>query len=135
MLRRMRIFRLKMMAITLRGRSMEAADVLTPEEMAVASAYYDIGEIGDMHHNPAKNVLHVRGTLEGVAKANKITLEVAQERLESSKAKLYAARLKMAHAVCGSKTVYVGWNGMCISAAYLEAGRVLDMLEVCGRLR
>ena len=53
----------------------EAAAVLTPEEMAVASAYYDIGEIGDMHHNPAKNVLHVQRTLEGVAKANKISLE------------------------------------------------------------
>ena len=49
----------------------EAAAVLTPEEMAVASAYYDIGEIGDMHHNPAKNVLHVRGTLEGVAKVER----------------------------------------------------------------
>ena len=62
--------------------------MLTAEEMAVASAYYDIGEIGDMHHNPAKNVLHVRGTLEGVAKANKITLEEARKRLESAKSKL-----------------------------------------------
>ena len=39
----------------------EAAEVLTPEEMSVASAYYDIGEIGDMHHNPAKNVLQCEG--------------------------------------------------------------------------
>ncbi len=106
----------------------EAAEVLTPEEMSVASAYYDIGEIGDMHHNPAKNVLHVRGTLEGVAKANKITLEVARERLESAKVKLYAARKKRPTPYV-DKTVYVGWNGMCISA-YLEAGRVLDMPEV-----
>jgi uncharacterized protein YyaL (SSP411 family) len=96
--------------------------------MAVASAYYDIGEIGDMHHDPAKNVLHVRGTLDGVAKANKITLDVAKERLDSAKAKLYAARLKRATPYV-DKTVYVGWNGMCISA-YLEAGRVLDMPEV-----
>jgi uncharacterized protein YyaL (SSP411 family) len=106
----------------------EAAEVLTPEEMSVASAYYDIGEIGDMHHNPAKNVLHVRGTLEGVAKANKITLEVARERLESAKVKLYAARKKRPTPYV-DKTVYVGWNGMCISA-YLEAGRVLEMPEV-----
>ncbi len=106
----------------------EAAEVLTPEEMSVASAYYDIGEIGDMHHNPAKNVLHVRGTLEGVAKANKISLEVARERLESAKVKLYAARKKRPTPYV-DKTVYVGWNGMCISA-YLEAGRVLDLPEV-----
>ena len=106
----------------------EATVVLTPGEMAVASAYYDIGEIGDMHHNPAKNVLHVRGTLDGVAKANKITLEEAKKRLDSAKAKLYAARLKRPTPYV-DKTVYVGWNGMCISA-YLEAGRVLDLPEV-----
>jgi uncharacterized protein len=106
----------------------EAAEVLTAEELAVASAYYDIGEIGDMHHNPAKNVLHVRGTLEGVARSNGIGLEVAKERLASAKAQLYAARLKRP-APYVDKTIYVAWNGMMISA-YLEAGRVLDIPEV-----
>src|SRR5277367_2726894 len=106
----------------------EAAEVLTPEEMAVASAYYDIGEIGDMHHNPAKNVLHGRGTLEGVAKANKITLDEAKGRLESAKEKLYAARLTRPTPYV-DKTVYVGWNGMMISA-YIEDGRGLDLPEV-----
>jgi hypothetical protein len=81
-----------------------------------------------MHHNPAKNVLHVRGTLEGVAKANKISLDEAKERLESAKAKLYAARKKRPTPYV-DKTIYVGWNGMMISA-YIEAGRVLDMPEV-----
>jgi uncharacterized protein YyaL (SSP411 family) len=106
----------------------EAAEVLSGEELAVASGYYDIGEIGDMQHNPAKNVLHVRGTLEGVAKANGLTPEVAKERLSAAKAKLYAARLKRPTPYV-DKTIYVGWNGMMISA-YLEAGRVLDMAEV-----
>src|SRR6185437_7248215 len=90
----------------------EAAAVLTAEEMAVAGVFYDIGEIGDMHHNPLKNVLHVRVTLEEVARANGVTAEVARERLASAK-----------------KTLYVAWNGMMISA-YLEAGRVLDLPEV-----
>jgi uncharacterized protein YyaL (SSP411 family) len=103
----------------------EAAAVLTPEELAVASAYYDIGEIGDMHHNPAKNVLHVRGTLEGVAKSNALLFEKAKELLVAAKGKLYAARLKRRTPYV-DKTIYVGWNGMCISA-YLEAGRVLDL--------
>jgi len=106
----------------------EAAAVLNPEELAVASAFYDIGEIGDMHHNPAKNVLHVRGTLEGVAKSNGVSLDMARELLVSAKKKMYAARLKRPTPYV-DKTVYVGWNGMCISA-YLEAGRVLDMPEV-----
>jgi len=106
----------------------EAAAVLNPEELAVASAFYDIGEIGDMHHDPAKNVLHVRGTLEGVAKSNQVSLDVARELLVAAKKKMYAARLKRPTPYV-DKTVYVGWNGMCISA-YIEAGRVLDMPEV-----
>ncbi len=46
----------------------EAAEVLTPEELEVAGQYYDIGDLGDMHHNPAKNVLHVKRPIEALAK-------------------------------------------------------------------
>jgi uncharacterized protein YyaL (SSP411 family) len=105
----------------------EAAAVLSGPELAVASAYYDIGEIGDMHHNPAKNVLHVRGTIEGVAKSNGISLEEAKSRLATAKAKMYEGRLKRPTPYI-DRTIYVSWNAMCISA-YLEAGRVLDLPE------
>ncbi len=106
----------------------EAAGVLSRVELAVASAYYDIGEIGDMHHNPSKNVLHIRGTIEGVAKSNGISVDEAKARLATAKAKMYEARLKRPTPYI-DKTIYVNWNGMCISA-YLEAGRVLDLPEV-----
>ena len=39
--------------------------MLTAEEFEFAASYWDIGEMGDMHHNPAKNVLHVKATLGG----------------------------------------------------------------------
>ena len=35
----------------------ETKAALTEEEATVAALYYDIQEVGDMHHNPAKNVL------------------------------------------------------------------------------
>src|SRR5438067_1318283 len=38
----------------------EARAVLNEHELAVASLHYDINEIGEMHHNRAKNVLFVR---------------------------------------------------------------------------
>lgn len=106
----------------------EAAAVLTPEEFAIAGAFYDIGEIGDMHHNPAKNVLHIQPSLESIAKINGVSFEAAGELLTSAKSKMYAARLKRPTPYV-DKTVYVGWNGMCISA-YLEAGCVLGLTEV-----
>ncbi len=101
----------------------EAEAALTVEEMAVAGAYWDIGELGDMHHNPAKNVLHVEKSLEAVAKAAGVSEDAARELLGTAKWKLYAERLKRKTPYV-DKTVYVGWNGMMVSA-YLVAGRVL----------
>jgi uncharacterized protein len=106
----------------------EAAAVLTREELTVAEPFYDIGEIGDMHHNPEKNVLHIRVSIEGVAKTNGVTVDQARALLASARQKMYAARLKRPTPYV-DKTIYTGWNGMCISAM-LEAGRVLRLPEV-----
>ena len=40
----------------------EARAVLTEKEADAAALRYDINEIGEMHHNPAKNVLFVRSS-------------------------------------------------------------------------
>jgi uncharacterized protein YyaL (SSP411 family) len=42
----------------------EAEAALSTEELQVAMLHYDIGEAGEMHHNPAKNVLYVRASVE-----------------------------------------------------------------------
>jgi uncharacterized protein len=105
----------------------EATEVLTPQELAIAGTYYDIGEIGDMQHNVAKNVLHVKRGLEVIARKVGVSAEEARTLLESAKQKMYAARQKRPTPYI-DKTVYVAWNAMCISA-YLEAARVLDAPE------
>jgi uncharacterized protein YyaL (SSP411 family) len=101
----------------------EAAAVLTPEELSVAEPFFDIGPIGDMHHNPEKNVLHIDHPLPTAAIAAGVTSEHAAELILSAKAKLYNAR-KLRPTPYVDKTVYVAWNSMMISA-YLEAGRIL----------
>ena len=106
----------------------EAAQVLTPEELAFASTYFEINEVGNMHGNPAKNVLHITGTLGHAARTARLPEDSAPGLLASVKKKMYAARL-LRPTPFVDKTVYVGWNGMCISA-YIEAGRVLDLPEV-----
>jgi uncharacterized protein YyaL (SSP411 family) len=102
----------------------EAAAVLTAAELNVAGEFFDIGEIGDMHHNPLKNTLHVDLPLAAVAKKAGVSLEEAAALVASAKEKLYAAR-KLRKTPYVDKTVYVGWNTMMVSA-YLEAGRVLE---------
>jgi uncharacterized protein YyaL (SSP411 family) len=105
----------------------EAAEVLSSEELAVAGLYLDIGELGDMHHNPLKNVLHITLPLNSVARSAGITEASAAELIVEAKKKLYAARLARPTPYV-DKTVYTAWNGMCISA-YLEAARVLAVPE------
>jgi uncharacterized protein len=103
----------------------ETRAVLTEEEAQVAALHYDINEIGEMHHNPAKNVLYVRAPIEEIARRMSLSIERVRELLDSAKKKMYAARLQRPTPYV-DKTVYVGWNSMCISA-YLEAAKVLNL--------
>jgi uncharacterized protein YyaL (SSP411 family) len=103
----------------------EAAAVLTPEEMSVAELFYDIGALGDMHHNPKKNVLHRNFSAEEVAERLNRNLPGVERDLASAKKKLYAARLERPTPFI-DKTVYTGWNALAISA-YLDAARVLNL--------
>jgi hypothetical protein len=103
----------------------EARAVLTEEEAQAAALHYDINEVGEMHHNPAKNVLYVRASVEEIARRMSLAPERVMTLLEAAKKKMYAARLQRPTPYV-DKTVYVGWNSMCISA-YLEAAKVLGL--------
>src|SRR6185369_3709024 len=103
----------------------EMESVLTEEEAAVAGLRYDINEVGEMHHNPEKNVLYARASLEEIGKRLGLTVERVTALLDSAKGKMYAARLQRPTPYV-DKTVYVGWNALCISA-YLEAAKVLKL--------
>ena len=105
----------------------EAQQVLPAEEFRVAEAYFNVRPVGDMHHNPAKNVLHTPKPLSEVAKALGLDEVKARELLRAATQKMYAARLKRRTPYV-DKTVYTGWNGMCISA-YIAAGRALGLSE------
>jgi uncharacterized protein YyaL (SSP411 family) len=105
----------------------EARAVLTVEEAQVAALHYDINEVGEMHHNPAKNVLYVRASVEEIAQRMNLAKERVDELLASAKKKMYAARLQRPTPYV-DKTVYVGWNSLCVSA-YLEAAKVLGLTD------
>ena len=101
----------------------EAREALDEEELAVASLYYDIGELGDMHHNPAKNVLHVKLKPQEVASRAGFSMEDMRALLSSARKKLLDARRKRPTPFI-DKTLYTGWNAMAVTA-YLETARVL----------
>ncbi|HJT69412.1 MAG TPA: thioredoxin domain-containing protein, partial [Terriglobales bacterium] len=105
----------------------EAKAFLTDEEAQVACLHYDINEIGEMHHNPAKNVLYQRAPVEEISQRLNTPPDRVLDLLESAKEKMYAARLRRPTPYI-DKTVYVGWNALCISA-YLKAAAAIGLDE------
>jgi uncharacterized protein len=103
----------------------EAKLVLDTDEMEIAARYYDIGEVGDMHHNPAKNVLHRNFSIDKIAAATGKPAEEVQSWIESARGKLLATRLERPTPFI-DRTLYTGWNAMGVTA-YLETARVLRM--------
>jgi uncharacterized protein YyaL (SSP411 family) len=101
----------------------EARAALSPDEFEFAQKYWDIRELGDMHHNPAKNVLHVNRTLAEVAVQSGIEVEALRSLLGATRTKLLAARAQRPTPFI-DRTLYTGWNAMAVTA-YLEAARVL----------
>ena len=103
----------------------EARAVLSGEDLDAAAKYWDIGELGDMHHNPAKNVLHVKQTVAELAAQMGASEETLKQRLESARAKLLAAR-SLRPTPFIDRTLYTGWNAMAVTA-YLEAAAVAGL--------
>jgi hypothetical protein len=101
----------------------EARAVLDPAELELAAEYYDIGELGDMHHNPAKNVLHAKQSPAELAAKSGRSAEALQAVLDSARRKLMDARSRRPTPFI-DRTLYTGWNAMAVTA-YLETARVL----------
>jgi uncharacterized protein YyaL (SSP411 family) len=101
----------------------ELRAALSPEEARVMELYYDVGEHGEMHHNPAKNVLWI--ACDPAESAARLGISEADARLIIARArgKMLAARRERP-TPAADPTLYVGWNAMFVSA-YLEADRVL----------
>jgi uncharacterized protein YyaL (SSP411 family) len=101
----------------------EVHAVLTPEESQVIELYYDVEAQGEMHHNPAKNVLWIaRGFKEIAETLGKDADEIVTLKLQAESKMLKARAQRPTPFV--DKTMYVSWNAMFISA-YLEASRVI----------
>ncbi len=101
----------------------ELRAALTPEEARVMELHFDVEPLGEMHHNPVKNVLWIARDAAEIAKT--LGRDEAGVRLTIARAngKMLAARLPRPTPYVDT-TMYAGWNAMFVSA-YLDAARVL----------
>jgi uncharacterized protein YyaL (SSP411 family) len=101
----------------------ELRSALLPEEARVTKLYFDVEAHGEMHHNPAKNVLWIASDAADIAKQLGLDEATARLTLAKAKGKMLAERLSRPTPFI-DKTMYVSWNAMFVSA-YLDAARVL----------
>ena len=87
--------------------------------------FWGIGELGDMHHDPARNVLHLDRTLEELAAESRRSVDDLRPLLSSARCALLAARA-MRPTPFIDRTLYTGWNAMAVTASQ-EAARVLNI--------
>ena len=101
----------------------EVRTVLAPEESRVLELYYDVEAHGEMHHNPAKNVLWIAHGFEEIAQIlGRDAWDIVTIKCNAEAKMMKARRERPTPFV--DKTMYVSWNAMFVSA-YLEAARVI----------
>ena len=101
----------------------EMDEALSPTEARIMALYYDIEARGEMHHNPAKNVLWVARDPASIAKELGGDESTVRLTIARAKDKMLAVRLRRITPYIDT-TMYVSWNAMFVSA-YLDACRVL----------
>ena len=102
----------------------EVRAVLTPEESRAIELRYDVEPHGEMHHNPAKNVLWIARSIADVGRTiGGLDSAAVLQTLARAKAKMLAAR-EARPAPFVDTTHYVAWNAMFVSA-YLDAAAIL----------
>jgi len=101
----------------------ELRDALTPDEARIMERYYDVAPVGEMHHNPAKNVLWIAASSAEIAREFGMADSDVRLTIARAKGKMLAARTQR-KAPAIDQTIYVSWNAM-FTSAFLEAARVL----------
>ena len=96
----------------------EARAVLSEPEFDVVRRVFDLEPEGEMHHNPAKNVLWWKRDPSG--DDERLVLQTAIQKLK-------AARDQRPTPYVDTAT-YVNWNAM-MASAFLQAGAALDRAE------
>src|SRR5256886_7910248 len=93
----------------------ELRAAVDPEEAGVLALFYEVGERGEMHHNPRKNVLFIDQEPEAIAKALGIPVDRVRNLLSSGRRRWKSFRDRRPMPAV-DRTIFASWNGMMISA-------------------
>jgi hypothetical protein len=106
----------------------EARDALqaagfSPDDAELSLRYWGVRELGDMRHNPAKNVLHIDTNIGALAAETARDVDNLRQTVDAARRALLGARAARPTPFI-DRTLYTGWNAMAVTAC-LETARVL----------
>ena len=104
--------------------AMQAAEY-SAEEIDLALRYWGVGELGDMHHDPARNVLHLDQSMEALAAETGRSEDDLRSLLDRARRSLLTTRAQRTTPFI-DRSLYTAWNAMAVSAN-LEAARILKI--------
>jgi len=106
----------------------EVRSVVDADEFAVLARRFEIGDVGEMHHDPSKNVLWLDQSISQIAAELGKDLDEVAALLASGIEKLRRARHQRS-APFVDPTIYTAWNAMMVSAV-LEAAPSLEYSDL-----
>jgi uncharacterized protein YyaL (SSP411 family) len=101
----------------------ELREALPQADAPIMELHYDVESHGEMHHNPAKNVLWVARDAAEIARTLGAEESSVRLRMAAAKDNLLAVR-KTRPTPFIDRTMYVSWNAM-LASAYLDAASAL----------
>jgi uncharacterized protein YyaL (SSP411 family) len=101
----------------------EVRAAVSPSELAVLTRRFDIEPQGEMQHDPRRNVLWVRRSVDEIARELGIAAAEVAALIESGSRALAEARAART-APFVDRAIYTGWSAM-MASAMLAAGAVL----------
>src|SRR3989442_3982157 len=101
----------------------EIRAAVTADEARVLALHFEVGDRGEMHHNPRKNVLFVDQNAEAIAKELHLSVDRVRALITHGMEKLKAAREKRPMPAV-DRTILASWDGM-MNAAVLGGSLAL----------
>src|SRR5256885_5175253 len=106
----------------------ELRAAVTADEARVLALHFEVGDRGEMHHNPKKNVLFVDQDPEAIAKVLHLSADRVRALITSGMERLKAARERRPMPAV-APTIFASWNWMMI-AAVLEAAMAFGREDI-----
>ncbi len=118
--------------------SEELATILSTDELQSIRMHFGISTIGQVHHDPSKNVLFIDREPGKIAESMRRSVPEIEALIQSAKKTMLRYREEKREMPYIDKTIYTNWNGLmiealCIAGNLFSNSEYVDLAEKAAR--